>query len=392
MTNLIKSLFTPKLEDVNKYDSAGFTKLHRACLTACSYDELYNKVKNLIDKGALIENMSINSKKYPCSILLDRINIPGEQKMDENSEPFKIIKLLTNEENKCMCSILLFQAITNKRHEFIVNYFITHADGYVNMGDSITKKTIVDIAMDNSYPNSILQKLTTPSNIKKNNYGTYFKMIENKNYEILRYIESFNIDLTNVRNNDGVHIVSYAIKYELNMDYMNTFINDITILNDEFCEFLYASLKANNYNVFIKLIINDNLNLDKAFNALDYLSTLTNNLYYKYVGALFEYCNPSDYVKRVIVLQGRQIMIQKYLSDFIVPLNLSNNNVNSNNNINIDNNIVLDNNNECKICFTNKSNSTFIGCGHSQFCYDCVEKLTICPVCRQESKSIKTFN
>lgn len=38
--------------------------------------------------------------------------------------------------------------------------------------------------------------------------------------------------------------------------------------------------------------------------------------------------------------------------------------------------------NLCKICYNKTGNIALITCGHSNFCFDCSEKFTECPLCR----------
>ncbi|KAL7713351.1 Zinc finger domain containing protein [Entamoeba marina] len=47
----------------------------------------------------------------------------------------------------------------------------------------------------------------------------------------------------------------------------------------------------------------------------------------------------------------------------------------------------------CKVCLCNEKNTVFIPCGHICCCFECSEKLSICPVCRSRITTvIKTYD
>lgn len=48
---------------------------------------------------------------------------------------------------------------------------------------------------------------------------------------------------------------------------------------------------------------------------------------------------------------------------------------------------------KCIFCLDNDINTTFIGCGHMSYCYDCVKSKNImmCPNCRKNSQCIKIY-
>jgi hypothetical protein len=48
--------------------------------------------------------------------------------------------------------------------------------------------------------------------------------------------------------------------------------------------------------------------------------------------------------------------------------------------------------NECVVCFDKPINSVFVACGHVVCCFECGTTCTACPICRQQSKVVKTFS
>ena len=46
---------------------------------------------------------------------------------------------------------------------------------------------------------------------------------------------------------------------------------------------------------------------------------------------------------------------------------------------------------ECKICFDETIDSVFTPCGHIVACFSCASSVKKCPICKRQSKAIKTY-
>lgn len=411
--------FKPKTtENYNDYDPIAYggdrvTKFTKYVIDHHKDSNICETVQNMINNGA---NPTLGTKNNARSTTLVTLLVSTDfGKFDINTAQLNLIILLTSKYNIYNYEYTLRASIVVDKCFRIIKYMYDKIDYDLNKE---TLNTYLNyMLLHKKYSDAFILLFLNPQSILLND--NYFEIIKRNSDRLLHHVETFNLDITGLRNKEDKHISSYAIENKISMDYINYYVNDITISNDLYCELLLSCLKSDNYDVFIKLIINDCLNLDGGYEAFVYLNNMNDELYYKYTSALFEYGKPTSYIKKIIKSHGRPLIIQKYFNGtqiiklekpvtitkaienkllnqdkFPSEIKTNMDNIKPNYGDNLDDDINL-----CCICLVNTRNTVFVGCGHICCCFDCINGLCNnnintpldCPICRTNSNVIKIY-
>lgn len=266
----------------------------------------------------------------------------------------------------------LYLGLCKQQHNDIINILIDNTD--VN---NINKNsvTLPMVAINNKYNISIIKRLLTENNINiknSNNYNIYTYAIFYKNYDIINYIDIFNIPKHTIfkcANGDKISSLTLAIRRKLDDIYIINFIDNDVINSSDISEFFEYVIIKKKFNFFEPIFAR----------GLDF-----NNQKFKYLIKYFELVknyNKSELIKLIEILKEKNqmtnLVINKMTHKEILFYNCADN-------------IIYDN--LCVICFINEKTKIFTKCGHYCVCNECEAKLNNkCPICRTIGETITVY-